>query len=205
MANDYIYLHLKFHRLSTYPAGNLNHRENPSLKTSGYKAVKKRNMLFNSSHNPCSQMCTPSFVCTSTQSSSGLGPAKPQTSPRMEIPQPLREPVPLFYHPHGNCLFLTPHLNSPGSSLCLLPHILLLLSGKSWALSTHCKTQLWKKNMGLTYTFNCRNNKYCTLKRIRIREAYDIKSQNTSCYYESVSLELIYHPLLSHKLTKSHS
>lgn len=137
----------KFHRLSTYPASNLNHRENPSLKTSGYKAVKKQNMLFNSSHNPCSQMCTPSFVCTSTQSSSGLGPAKPQTSPRMEIPQPLREPVPLFYHPHSNCLFLTPQLNSPGSSLCLLPHILLLISGKSWALSTHCKMQLWKKKI----------------------------------------------------------
>lgn len=42
MANDYIYLHLKFHRLSSYPVGNVNHRENPSLKTSGYKAVKNK-------------------------------------------------------------------------------------------------------------------------------------------------------------------
>lgn len=120
--------------------------------------------------------------------SSGLGPAKPQTSPRMEIPQPLWEPVPLFYHPHGNSLFLTPHLNSPGCSLCLLPLILLLISGKSWALSTHSKMQLWKKTTGLTYTSNCRNNKYCTEKCIRIREAYDTKSQNTSYYYKTVIL-----------------
>lgn len=79
------------------------------------------------------------------QTSSGLGPAKPQTTPSVGIPQPLWEPVLLFYHTHSNCLFLTPHLNLPGSSLCLLPLILLLISGKSWALPTHSKMQVEKK------------------------------------------------------------
>lgn len=40
MANNCIYPYLKFHRVPTYPAGNLNQRENPSLKTPGYKVVR---------------------------------------------------------------------------------------------------------------------------------------------------------------------
>lgn len=48
MAKNCIYAHLKFHRVPTYPAGNLNQRENPSLNAPGCKAW---NMLSNSSHN----------------------------------------------------------------------------------------------------------------------------------------------------------
>lgn len=82
----------------------------------------------------------------------------------------------LFYCSHSKCLFLTPHLNWPGSSLCLLPfhHLWEELSSVYPPQNTTVK----KKTHRIYCTSSCRNYKYCTLKCIRVREDYEINSQN---------------------------
>lgn len=68
MANAYIFPHLKFHRFPTYPAGNLSQRENPSLKTSGYKAARNEICFSIPATTPAHRLAHP-VLCASAHRS----------------------------------------------------------------------------------------------------------------------------------------
>lgn len=199
MANDDIYPHLECHRLSPYLAGNLNHRDNPSLKTPGYQAVRN-------------EICSSIPATTPAHRSAHLVLSAPAHRPVQDwlLPSPkhlqgwrspsLSENL-FHYFITLMATVFSLHLiwiyQVPACGCCLSSFCSSL--GRAGLCLPTVKCNCEKKNMGLTPTSNCRNNKHCTFKLIRIREACDTSSRITSYHCKTDSSELIYHPWLSHK------
>lgn len=158
-----------------YPTRNMKHKENPLFKSQP-QICKRGNIHINFSQKPCSYIyihTLKSFMCTNKHTNSGLDPVKSWTPPRTEIPQPLWAPIPVFYHPHVNLPYIQ---NLPCFSLSAASHTSTThLWEVSAAVFQDSEMQLWKYHMVLwTYNHNCRNNKYCILKYINVREVYNM-------------------------------